>query len=109
MVQSFKVFLNPFDPLGSHKLVALSSGLQAPSNIETDLLTLQQHGIQQYKKSIREKLIEKTSFHASIKKPTKRHSRHLQKSNFKDYKETSSETDSTKKCLWSTTSTLQER
>ena len=34
MVQSFKVFLNPFDPLGSDKLVSLSSRLQAPSDIE---------------------------------------------------------------------------
>ena len=80
MVQPFKVFLNLFYPLGSDELVSLSSGLQAPSDIETDLLTLQQHGIQQYKKFIRERLIEKsTSFHASIKKPTKIHSRHLQK------------------------------
>ena len=106
MVHSFKVFLNPFEPLGSYKLVSLSSGLQAPSDVETDLLTLQQHGIQQYKKFTRERLIEKTSFHASTKKPTRRHSRHLQKSNFKDFKETNSETDSTKKCLWSTTFTL---
>ena len=57
MVQSFKVFLHPFDPFGSDKLVSLSSGLQAPRDIETDLLTLQQHGIQQYKKFIRERLI----------------------------------------------------
>ena len=34
MVQSFQVFLNPFDPLGSDKLVSLSSGLQATSDID---------------------------------------------------------------------------
>ena len=71
MVQSFKVFLNPFDPLRSDKLVSLSSGLQAPSHIETDLLTLQQHGIQQYKKFIRERPIEKKKFHASTKEAHK--------------------------------------
>ena len=108
MVQSLKVFLNPFDPLGSDKLVSLPSGLQAPSDIETYLMTLQQHGIQQCKKFIIERLIEKTtSFHASTKKkPTRSYSHHLQKSNFKDFKETNSETDNTKKCLWSTTFTL---
>ena len=108
MVQSFKVFLNPFDSPGSDKLVSLSSRLQAPSDIETDLSTLQQHGIQQYKKFIRERLIEKTtSFHASIKKANKKTFTSLtKKSNFKDFKETNSKTDSTKKCLWSTTFTF---
>ena len=110
MVQSFKVFLNPFDPLRSDKLVSLSSGLQAPSHIETDLLTLQQHGIQQYKKFIRERPIEKNIIPCKHKRSPQGdiHVTYKKKSNFKDFKETNSETDHTKKCLWSNTFTSQE-
>ena len=68
MIQSFKTFLNPFDPSGRNKLVSLSSGLQATSDIETDLLSVQQDGIQQYNTFIQERLVEKKiSFHASVK------------------------------------------
>ena len=59
MIQSFKTFLNPFDPSGRNKLVSLSSGLQATSDIETDLLSVQQDGIQQYNTFIQERLVEK--------------------------------------------------
>ena len=73
MIQSFKTFLNPFDSSGNDNLVSLSSGLQATSDIEKDLLSVQQDGIKQYKTFIQERLVaSKVSFHSSIKKSNKK-------------------------------------
>ena len=72
VIKSLKTFINPFEMAKDSPLISLSSGLQASTQVEKDLLTVQEAGKYQFQIFIQERLVQKIkSFHAPIKRNRK--------------------------------------
>ena len=80
VVTSFSTFINPFDVVQTDYLVSVSSGMKAPADVTTDLLSLEKKGRTMFENFIKTRLVDKSeTFHQPLKRNSTKTFAHLQK------------------------------